>query len=261
MYVRLAFAVAAHLESEIMIVDEVLAVGDAEFQKKCLGKMGDVSRGEGRTVLFVSHNMGNITALCNNCILLNDGNIEKFDTTENVITQYLSLNTSSASEKSWKENNPGNQIVKLISIKAIDQNSNSKKQFDITQPVGVEMEYEVFEENNILWHGLNLYNDEGVNIFDTHSVTSEWYNTNHPIGKHKITAWIPGNLLNEGRITISAAIFNHTTHQIHLHAKEVITFEVIDFLDEHITSARGKSTGKFPGIVRPLLNWTHSTIR
>lgn len=89
MYVRLAFAVAAHLESEILIIDEVLAVGDAEFQKKCLGKMGDVSKGEGRTVLFVSHNMGSINQLCNKGILLNKGNIELIDDTFSVISKYI----------------------------------------------------------------------------------------------------------------------------------------------------------------------------
>jgi lipopolysaccharide transport system ATP-binding protein len=90
MYVRLAFAVAAHLESEILIIDEVLAVGDAEFQKKCLGKMGDISKGEGRTVLFVSHNMGAIKSLCKQCILLDKGSIDVFDQTDQVINKYAS---------------------------------------------------------------------------------------------------------------------------------------------------------------------------
>jgi len=89
MYVRLAFAVAAHLESEILIVDEVLAVGDAEFQKKCLGKMGEVSKGEGRTVLFVSHNMGMIKSLCSKSILLNNGSLNTYELTEDVINKYI----------------------------------------------------------------------------------------------------------------------------------------------------------------------------
>ena len=89
MYVRLAFAVAAHLESEILIVDEVLAVGDAEFQKKCLGKMNDVSKGEGRTVLFVSHNIGAINTLTNKCMYLRNGNLIEYDTTDKIIPMYL----------------------------------------------------------------------------------------------------------------------------------------------------------------------------
>jgi lipopolysaccharide transport system ATP-binding protein len=94
MYVRLAFAVAAHLESEILIIDEVLAVGDAEFQKKCLGKMGDISKGEGRTVLFVSHNMGSIQQLCNNCILLNKGTIEAIGKPFDLVQKYYNQNTT-----------------------------------------------------------------------------------------------------------------------------------------------------------------------
>ena len=97
MYVRLAFAVAAHLESEILIVDEVLAVGDAEFQKKCLGKMGDISKGEGRTVLFVSHNMGSIKSLCNKSMLLTNGMMQNIGDTDTIITEYkrmFNLNNS-----------------------------------------------------------------------------------------------------------------------------------------------------------------------
>ena len=97
MYVRLAFAVAAHLESEILIVDEVLAVGDAEFQKKCLGKMGEVSKGEGRTVLFVSHNMGSIMQLCNKGMILNHGQFLNMGETNSMVNQYLSLQNSAAS--------------------------------------------------------------------------------------------------------------------------------------------------------------------
>src|SRR6201996_902227 len=98
MYVRLAFAVAAHLESEILVIDEVLAVGDAEFQKKCLGKMGEVSKGEGRTVLFVSHNMGSIQQLCNNCLLLKNGELAHLGNKEEVIEKYLSLGTNNLYE-------------------------------------------------------------------------------------------------------------------------------------------------------------------
>jgi lipopolysaccharide transport system ATP-binding protein len=94
MYVRLAFAVAAHLESEILIVDEVLAVGDAEFQKKCLGKMGDISKGEGRTILFVSHNMGSIMQICNNAMLLKNGGIENTGQVQSIVNAYLSQNNS-----------------------------------------------------------------------------------------------------------------------------------------------------------------------
>ena len=256
MYVRLAFAVAAYLESEILIVDEVLAVGDAEFQKKCLGKMGEVSKGEGRTVLFVSHNMASISALCNNSILLINGMLSYMGPTEDVINNYVTSDLDINSQKYWPVNEaPGNDIVRLLGIKAIDEDDTANGIFDIVKPIGIQLEYEVLKEGFILWQGLNFHNEDGINIFDSHSVTSKWYNTEHPIGKYVITAWIPGNLFSEGKIVVSAAIFNHKTHHLHLHEKDVIAFEVCDFLHEDIYSSRGQSTGKFPGAVRPLINW------
>jgi lipopolysaccharide transport system ATP-binding protein len=128
MYVRLAFAVAAHLESEILIVDEVLAVGDAEFQKKCLGKMGDISKGEGRTVLFVSHNMAAIQNLCNKSMLLTNGTIHSIDDTKTIISNYLSLNSSSNQDKGLLNlmNRKGNGDLEFTRISLIDDISNTE---------------------------------------------------------------------------------------------------------------------------------------
>lgn len=135
MYVRLAFAVAAHLESEILIVDEVLAVGDAEFQKKCLGKMGDVSKGEGRTVLFVSHNMGAIQNLCNKGIVMNSGKIIYNGNVENSVQQYLKSNLEENSIQNF-ENRKGSGRVKLLQIKIFGEEPNKKPQ--IGKPFSIE---------------------------------------------------------------------------------------------------------------------------
>ena len=126
MYVRLAFAVAAHLESEILVVDEVLAVGDAEFQKKCLGKMNDVSKGEGRTVLFVSHNMASINNLCAKSILLNNGKLDFFDSTEKTINQYLKTKPKWISIKD-RTDREGDQKIKLFRVDFLDTNYNKLK--------------------------------------------------------------------------------------------------------------------------------------
>jgi lipopolysaccharide transport system ATP-binding protein len=140
MYVRLAFAVAANLESEILIVDEVLAVGDAEFQKKCLGKMGEVSKGEGRTVLFVSHNMDAIQKLCNNSLLIENGKIELFSTSENIINAYLSSRKSNISNLFLNEltNRMGSQkfIFTAVNINGLNDQivivkTNSNVEIDI----------------------------------------------------------------------------------------------------------------------------------
>ncbi|MDQ0967601.1 lipopolysaccharide transport system ATP-binding protein [Flavobacterium sp. W4I14] len=258
MYVRLAFAVAAHLESEILIVDEVLAVGDAEFQKKCLGKMGEVSKGEGRTVLFVSHNMSSIKTLCPKSILLQNGILISKGTTLDVISKYKSQSLNLESKKQWSIHDaPGNNVVRLLSVYTINDSAIPEDTFDLTTKIGIVLEYEVNVPDYILWHGINLYNESGLNIFDTHSTTSKWYKQPHPIGKFKTIAWIPGNLLNQDRYTINVAIFNHTKHETHLHIDNIIAFEVIDTLREDITTARGSSTGEFPGLIRPLLIWTN----
>jgi lipopolysaccharide transport system ATP-binding protein len=253
MYVRLAFAVAAHLEPEILIVDEVLAVGDAQFQKKCLGKMEDVSAKEGRTVLFVSHNMQAIIALCNSAILLQEGKIVRNGPSQEVSSCYLFEDRNYNSFKEWNNLKPGNNIVKLHHIRAVDKNYNTKDSFYTTEPVGIEMCYEVFEKGHVLWHGYNFHNSDGINIFDSHSVTAELYNLEHPIGKFIATAWIPENLLAEGSILIGCAIFNHIEHKIYFHERNVISITIIDSLDGN--SSKGKSPGNFPGIVRPKLNW------
>jgi lipopolysaccharide transport system ATP-binding protein len=135
MYVRLAFAVAAHLESEILIVDEVLAVGDAEFQKKCLGKMGEVSKGEGRTVLFVSHNLNSVRQLCSKGIVLSNGLISFNNGADESIDYYLSLNRRAEISASYKKTTLENKDVELIAAEVLNSKLTPCAQFDISQPV------------------------------------------------------------------------------------------------------------------------------
>ncbi len=145
MYVRLAFAVAAHLESEILIVDEVLAVGDAEFQKKCLGKMGEVSKGEGRTVLFVSHNMGSIKALCNNVVILHQGKLSFQGNIDKGIQNYISSNNKIASSvyTNPTKENAGKSLFKKI--KLVDKNKQQRSEFKFDESVLIECELDVLK--------------------------------------------------------------------------------------------------------------------
>ncbi len=254
MYVRLAFAVAAHLEPEILVVDEVLAVGDSQFQKKCLGKMEEVSKGEGRTILFVSHNMNTISSLCNKCILLDKGTVEMSGDSFDVINHYLSINYGKKSFRVWEDGHaPGSDIVKLRSISVIDNTGKSKESYLINEPVGIEMIYEVQEDGHVLWAGHNIHNSEGLNIFDTHSVTSEYYHKPHEKGLFKAIAWLPANFMSEGTYIVSSAVFNHKKGLIHFHEKENVVFNIVES-HEGITS-RGDSPGRFPGLIRPLLDW------
>lgn len=255
MYVRLAFAVAAHLESEILIVDEVLAVGDAEFQKKCLGKMGDVSKGEGRTVLFVSHNMGSMQALCNKGIVLNHGMIKHIGHIQYTVEEYSKTIREIGEAKYWNNDSeaPGSQITKLYGISSVNDKNKPKQTYSTAENIGIKLLYKVLKEGHILRHGINVFNEAGLNIFDSHSFTSKWYTTPHPTGEFEITAWIPAHLLAPGNYTIGAAIFNHDTHQVHFHNKELIAFNIYDHT--HLDKSKGYKHMDAQGIIRPLLQW------
>lgn len=253
MYVRLAFAVAAHLNPEILLVDEVLAVGDTAFQKKCLGKMGDIAKA-GRTVLFVSHSMDSVLRLCTKAILLNNGQIQYADKAEKVVSFYLQGQVSSLPMKQWDLSKaPGNEIVRLLEVFAHDEEGVVKKNFKISMPIGVTMKYEVLKSGNLLTPAFTFFNSVGVNIFDSHDTTVDWRTTPKQAGMYRSTVWIPGNFLNEGVILVGVAIIQADPFVIHLHEKDVVAFNVVDYFGK--VSARGEYVGSFPGAIRPLLKW------
>ncbi len=260
MYVRLAFAVAAHLEPEILILDEVLAVGDSTFQKKCLGKMEEVS-GEGKTVLFVSHSMETVMRLCNKCIFLKEGMLKNIGNTKEVITQYIRSDFGTTAQRSWKDQRqlPGNDITKLLEVKVHDENFEVKENYDITRPIGISMEYEVFQDGAIFTHSYNFYNDEGVNMFNTHDTVSELRKIPRKKGTYTTTMWIPGNLLAEGSVIVGVAAINIDPFAIYFHEKDAVSFTVID--SSRGDSARGDYTLGFPGVVRPLCQWQTKLIK
>ena len=253
MYVRLAFAVAAHLEPEILIVDEVLAVGDAQFQKKCLGKMQEVSQG-GRTVLFVSHNMDAVNRLCGSAVLLEQGLVVNAGKCSDVIARYLSGGSETLSFRDWKMNErPGNQTARLISIQIEDNSRNLTRDFDVRQEIVISMTYEVLDDTVQLVNDFNIFNENGMLVFVTHDVKSPHYNQKRSKGKYTATVVIPRNLLTEGRYGISAAVISLFPFKTHFHEEQVIWFRVFD--PQLGDSARGLLTGEFPGVIRPLLEW------
>ncbi|HEX2607636.1 MAG TPA: ABC transporter ATP-binding protein [Flavisolibacter sp.] len=259
MQLRLAFSVAAHLEPEILLIDEVLAVGDLEFQKKCLAKMNEVSQKQGRTIVFVSHNMNYLAALCNTAVLLEEGKVTATGPVSEVIGTYVTSLSSLSGEKKWDlSERPGDDTVRLNGIRLITGEQHTTDAFPVNQSIGIEMEYEVLQAGTVLWLGFNIYNQQGLNVFDTHSVSSDYYETPHPAGLYKGTVWIPPHLLNPGNFLISGAIFNHLRQVIHFHVRDAILLRVFDVLDS--VTARGKSPGEFPGVVRPLLPWTIKSV-
>jgi lipopolysaccharide transport system ATP-binding protein len=254
MYVRLAFAVAAHLEPEILVVDEVLAVGDARFQKKCLNKLQDVGQG-GRTVLFVSHNMAAVTRLCSRTILLDAGRIIGDGPSHHVTGLYLrsGLGTTAAREWSDTDRAPCDDLVRLRAVRIRADDGRVAECMDIRRPVGVEMEFEVLKAGRVLVPNFGLFNEEGVLVFITHDCDPAWRRRPREVGRYVSTAWVPGNFLAEGCLTVDVAVSEHNPVAIHLHHPASVAFQVVDSLDGD--SARGDYAGHMPGVVRPLLRW------
>lgn len=255
MYVRLAFSVAAHMEPDILIIDEVLAVGDAEFQKKCLGKMEEMAKGKGRTILFVSHNVAAITRLCQRTILLSKGEIIKDGPTKEVTDAYLHSGIGLTASKEWLDlkKAPGNDIVRLCAIKVKQKNQVIDK-VDIRLPVEIEMEYEVLKPGHILCPDYYFFNEEGACIFMAGDYGKTWSQTPRKKGRYTSAVEIPGNFLTEGTIIVGATIRTLKPFFIHFEALDAVAFYVIDTFDGD--SARGNYTNRMYGIVRPLLQWT-----
>lgn len=255
MRVRLAFAVAAHLEPEILIIDEVLAVGDAEFQKKCLNKMEDVGK-EGRTVLFVSHNMAAVTRLCQRGILLSAGSIIADGTANEIVSQYLTsgLGTTAAREWANRDEAPGDDNVWLRAVRIINSQGEISAGVDIRQPVGLEMEYEVVNGGEILMPYFRLANEQGISVFSAIDQDLRWHTETRAPGKYVSTAWIPGNLLSEGMFYVLATIRTNHRKYWPFFVRDAAAFNVIDTADGK--SARGSWAGKLDGVVRPKLEWT-----
>jgi lipopolysaccharide transport system ATP-binding protein len=253
MYVRLAFAVAAHLEPEILFVDEVLAVGDSRFQKKCLGKMDEVAH-QGRTVLFVSHNAAAVTRLCNRCLLLNRGNVVEVGPTYDVMNAYLRSDLANGASREWSEQEaPGDKVVRLRAVRVRSISGLVSEAFDIRDEVGIEMVYDVLEDGQVLWPNVHLFNEEGTNLFVTIDTDEHWRRRPRPRGRYTSTAWIPGNFLAEGTFIVRTAITTFLPMVVRLDVSDVAVFQVIDSLDGN--SVRFDYAGHLPGVVRPFLNW------
>ncbi|MBL4760071.1 MAG: ABC transporter ATP-binding protein [Mariprofundaceae bacterium] len=249
MYVRLAFAVAAHLEPEILIVDEVLAVGDAAFQKKCLGKMSDVAK-EGRTVLFVSHNMGAVRKLCSRAIMLDQGSLLVDADVEYVVDKYLSFSQDIGySEINWGDNGeaPSCEQLCLRSIRVLSEGMVLSI-YDATKPIDVEVQYSLKEPVRGMRVVLTLLTDQGEIAFAStnHSIVSD---RAYLPGKYIITCRIDDNLLNNGSYVVNVQL-GQPGVKVLIHGRDYLSFVV-----EGSGGHGSEFSEKWPGVVAPKLNW------
>ena len=244
MYVRLAFAVAAFLEPEILIVDEVLAVGDAEFQKKCLGRMKEVSVNEGRTVLFVSHNMAAVKSLCTKGLVLQNGTMKFQGSQLEAVQCYQSAqqNSQRFEHEGPMESAPGNQNIRLMKFHAVPLQGEA---MSVSSGVRFEAEFYNHKPNINLDITFELVNADEVVVFHHGALISR--NKDSKVGMHRVSAVLPPNFLNAGTYRFNLIFGENQRHGL-WSKTDVIQFEILN-------ETLGSNSASLPGIVRPDLQY------
>jgi homopolymeric O-antigen transport system ATP-binding protein len=252
--VRLAFAVAAFLETEILLVDEVLAVGDSRFQRKCLGKMEDLS-GQGRTVLFVSHSMPTITRLCKRALLLHEGKLIVDGSAPDVAARYLSADIGGNAHRVWDDpaRAPGDNIARLRSVRVINKDGQTAGNIDIRQPVGIELEYDVLRAGLNIFPETVFQNGDGIHLFVSPDNDAQWIEKPRPVGHYRSVCWIPGNFLAEGLLSVTVNMRRPDFHMAHVNARDAVSFYVVDPMEPG--AVRVNYAGSMKGLIRPMLDW------
>lgn len=257
MFVRLAFAVAAHLEPNILIVDEVLAVGDAEFQKKAIGKIQSISNQGGRTVLFVSHNMTSIKALCNRAVLMENGKIVKDGNPSEIINHYLNSSSDISYTIEWdKTNRPSSkQNIELSKVWISNKNQKAINLISVDDDFLVNIDYKVTEDNSKI--GLNvILHDSDQNIISSSINNHEenFYHQKHPKGFFRSSCLITGKLFNSGTYYVSIFMFGENFSD----GKQLEYLLKIDIGEGVLV--RGDYHGEYKGVLRPLFKWKTKTL-
>jgi len=250
MYMRLAFAVAAHLDTEIMLVDEVLAVGDASFQKKCLGKMGDVAK-QGRTVLFVSHNMGAITGLCQRVYWIDGGLLHRDGSPEDVISEYLRTSSSHAGSRRWENGvaRPGVEEFKIDEVSVRDDDGTVTSTLDVRKPFSIEIRYRIMSRLPYCRVGFVVETVHGMSVLEAYDLDDDRFAGPRDPGAYSVTCRIPGNLLNTGSYVLTLVAGMPNLKNL-AKLEGILSFEIED------TGAIGSGMNlKRSGVIRPRLQW------
>jgi lipopolysaccharide transport system ATP-binding protein len=248
MQTRLAFSVAAHLDPEILIIDEVLAVGDAEFQKKCLAKMKDVTS-DGRTVIFVSHSMATVTSLCNQCVLLERGEVSAFGPPHKIAELYFEKGVGGKFASSAKRvlGHPGDDVVRLCEARVVNDKLEKVDTINRDESVGIEMTFEVLQDGHRLIPNFHVFLQDRY-VFVSSPPSSE------PLSRavYRSQMWIPPRLLNNGLFVVGVAVSSTSPIVIHFFEQDALRFHVVDNL---LDASRNGNIQDLPGVVRPDLSW------
>lgn len=251
MYVRLAFAVAAHLEPEILVIDEVLAVGDLEFQKKCLGKMKDIAKSDGRTVLFVSHNMSAVVALCSSGIFLRAGRLAMAGTVAEATQAYLTHSSEQGFSIEFDPADPsaGDDVIRVRGARILDKEGSATGNVSVEEEVFVAVVYDVFAPSVRPRVNLHFSTDDGAYAFASIENTQ----IGCEVGTYMARMRIPPHFLNAKGYLLSIYVSSFQPTRVHGEMKDVLVLNVVDHA---FTPTRQGYQGPFPGAVRPLLDWS-----
>jgi len=285
MQMRLAFAVAAHLDPDILLLDEVLAVGDLSFQQKCLERVeGLVS--EGRTLVFVSHSLDAITRFCDRCLWIDGGRLRMDGPADVVVAAYLEEMADVRPTRSWLPNiadvaadaptsenisyelvsgstvdatgtallPPGDDDARLLSVRVIGEDGQPRSSAAVDEPVGVELTFDVLRSGKNIQPAVRLLGAADQTLFAVAYTDPLWMTIPPPTGRHTTTVWVPSNLLNVGMTHVAATLATPDPFEIHCHVQRAVSFSVTERFDDKAT-ARGLYSRDFPGAVRPRLQW------
>lgn len=262
MSVRLAFAVMAYLEPEILIIDEVLAVGDAEFQRKCLNKMSSVGK-QGRTVLFVSHNMAAVTRLCDRGLLLQNGQVVQDGSAADIVHTHVTAGGDNTSCREWSDADaaPGDESVRLRAIKLVSaEGIPVNTSIGIDEAFGLQITFDVLEEGQVLNPYFTIVTETGIDLFSTMDRDDRFEVEARKPGRYTMTAWVPGGVLAEGTHYVRAVMRSIKRKYRPFTERDVVAFNVVDE-DGSSLIASGWWEGKPGGVFHPNLDWTTEYIQ
>jgi len=266
MRMRLAFAVAAHLDPDILLLDEVLAVGDMSFQQKCLKRVEGLTS-EGRTVMFVSHSMDSITRFCDRCIWLEQGKLIEDGKAEDVIASYVQKVMKVKSSSFWvkqeekqalsageKPVTNQQEFVRLISARVINSQGKTIVTAPVHEQIGIEIVYDILDNSKNIQPALHFQNVKEVLAFVVAYTDLQYINGVPQCGRYLATVWIPANLLNIGLMYVNLVMVTPDPLEEYIFMEKAVSFNVHE-TDEVKNTARGLYGRNFPGFVRPLLTW------
>jgi lipopolysaccharide transport system ATP-binding protein len=265
MYMRLAFAIAAHVEPEILLVDEVLAVGDVQFQKKCLERMENLSR-NGQTILFVSHSIQSVARLCRGAIWIEHGKLRRQGPVAEVVADYLKQGAANPGEQVWPDapDAPGDEYVRLRRVRVADASGQTAAGINIGEPFTIEFDFDVlghdvagndFIGNRlVLLPSIRIFNEWGTELIWSTDAGSPWHGKPRPRGRHRCTIHFPAHLLGEGLMSVTVAVSSHVPTRFHFNQADALHFQATEVIDGR--SARGDYPDSITSALRPLLQWT-----